>query len=92
VAHLEHLRDPEHLRRELEVVRTHYNTVRLHAGIGYVTLTTTTAVAAPRSARPAARDLHGPDADASPTIASTARSSGRDDPKVRRDQPALVGH
>jgi putative transposase len=35
--HLEHIRDPEHLRRELEVVRTHYNTVRLHAGIGYVT-------------------------------------------------------
>jgi transposase InsO family protein len=54
--------------------------------------TTSTAVAAPRSARPAGRALRGPVAGASPTIASTARSSGRDDPKMRRDQPALVGH
>jgi putative transposase len=35
--HLERIRDPDELRAELEVVRTHYNTVRLHAGIGYVT-------------------------------------------------------
>jgi putative transposase len=35
--HLERIRDPEELRAELEVVRSHYNTVRLHAGIGYVT-------------------------------------------------------
>ena len=35
--HLEHIRDPDELRAELELVRTHYNTVRLHAGIGYVT-------------------------------------------------------
>jgi putative transposase len=35
--HLERLRDPDELRAELEVVPTHYNTVRLHAGIGYVT-------------------------------------------------------
>ena len=35
--HLEHIRDPDELRPELEVVHTHYNTVRLHAGIGYVT-------------------------------------------------------
>jgi putative transposase len=35
--HLERLRDPDELRAELEVVRAHYNTVRLHAGIGYVT-------------------------------------------------------
>ncbi|MDP9210111.1 MAG: integrase core domain-containing protein [Actinomycetota bacterium] len=35
--HLERIRDPEQLRAELEVVRAHYNTVRLHAGIGYVT-------------------------------------------------------
>jgi putative transposase len=35
--HLEHVRDPDELRAELEVVRAHYNTVRLHAGIGYVT-------------------------------------------------------
>ena len=35
--HLERIRDPNELRAELEVVRAHYNTVRLHAGIGYVT-------------------------------------------------------
>jgi putative transposase len=32
--HLERIRDPDELRAELEVVRAHYNTVRLHAGIG----------------------------------------------------------
>jgi putative transposase len=31
------IRDPATLRAELAVVREHYNTVRLHAGIGYVT-------------------------------------------------------
>ena len=35
--HLEQIRHPEELRAELEVVRARYNTVRLHAGIGYVT-------------------------------------------------------
>jgi hypothetical protein len=28
----------------------------------------------------------------SPTIASTARRPGRDDPPMRSDQPAIVGH
>jgi len=35
--HLLGIRDPATLRAELAVVRVHYNTVRLHAGIGYVT-------------------------------------------------------
>ena len=35
--HLERIRDPEVLRAELAAVRHEYNTVRLHAGIGYVT-------------------------------------------------------
>jgi putative transposase len=35
--HLEQIRHPDELRAELEVVRGHYNTVRLHAGIGSVT-------------------------------------------------------
>jgi transposase InsO family protein len=35
--HLLAIRDPATLRAELAVVREHYNTVRLHAGIGYVT-------------------------------------------------------
>ena len=35
--HLLAIRDPATLRAELAVVREHYNTGRLHAGIGYVT-------------------------------------------------------
>jgi putative transposase len=35
--HLTKIRDPATLRAELAVVRAHYNTVRLHEGIGYVT-------------------------------------------------------
>lgn len=35
--HLDRIRDPEALRAELADVRHQYNTVRLHAGIGYVT-------------------------------------------------------
>jgi transposase InsO family protein len=35
--HLEKIRDPGELERELDGARTEYNTVRLHAGIGYVT-------------------------------------------------------
>ncbi len=35
--HLDRIRDPELLRAELADVRRQYNTVRLHAGIGYVT-------------------------------------------------------
>ncbi len=35
--HLERIQDPEALRAELAVVRHDYNTIRPHAGIGYVT-------------------------------------------------------
>jgi hypothetical protein len=35
--HLQRIKDPEVMRAELAVVRHEYNTVRLHAGIGYVT-------------------------------------------------------
>ena len=35
--HLLAIRDPAVLRDELAIVRSHYNSVRLHAGIGYVT-------------------------------------------------------
>jgi transposase InsO family protein len=35
--HLEKIRDPGQLAAELDKVRHEYNTVRLHAGIGYVT-------------------------------------------------------
>jgi transposase InsO family protein len=35
--HLEHIRHPGELERELDRVRREYNQVRLHAAIGYVT-------------------------------------------------------
>lgn len=35
--HLEQIRDPSQLEFELDRLRVDYNTVRLHAGIGYVT-------------------------------------------------------
>jgi len=35
--HLERIRDPYELEAELDALRLHYNTVRLHEGIGYVT-------------------------------------------------------
>jgi putative transposase len=35
--HLLAITDPAVLRAELEIVRTEYNTIRLHSGIGYVT-------------------------------------------------------
>jgi transposase InsO family protein len=35
--HLEKIKDPGELQAELELLRAHYNTVRLHEGIGYVT-------------------------------------------------------
>jgi len=35
--HLLAIEDPATLRAELAIVREHYNTIRLHAGIGYVT-------------------------------------------------------
>lgn len=36
-SHLDLIEDPAVLRKELELVRVEFNTVRLHAGIGYVT-------------------------------------------------------
>jgi putative transposase len=35
--HLEKIRDPAELEAELDRVQHEYNTIRLHAGIGYVT-------------------------------------------------------
>ena len=35
--HLEKIKDPGELERELDRCRVHYNTIRLHEGIGYVT-------------------------------------------------------
>jgi Integrase core domain len=70
--HLTKIRDPATLRAELAVVRERYNGVRLHAGIGYVTPTTSTKAAVRRSARPARPDWSRPGYNRSPTIAPTA--------------------
>ena len=35
--HLDRIDDPEVLRVERDIVRDHYNAVRLHAGMGHVT-------------------------------------------------------
>jgi putative transposase len=69
--HLSTIRDPAVLRAELAVVRERYNGVRLHAGIGYVTPTTSTTAAARRSARRARPDSSRPDSSGLHGIAST---------------------
>ena len=47
--HLDRISDPGDLEAELDRLQAHYNTVRLHEGIGYLTPTTnTTAAATPR--------------------------------------------
>ena len=52
--HLEKISDPGELELELDLVRAEYNSVRLHASIGYVTPDDEHTAAARRSARPAA--------------------------------------
>jgi hypothetical protein len=68
------IRDPGELERELGRVRDDYNRVRLHAGIGYVTPTTSTTDAATPSAVRAAKGWPGPAERTSPTIATTERN------------------
>jgi len=51
--HLLAIEDPATLRAELAIVRKHYNTIRLHAGIGYVTPDDEHEGRARRSAKPA---------------------------------------
>jgi putative transposase len=58
--HLTTIRDPAVLPAELAIVRERYNGVRLYAGIGYVTPTTSTRAVARRSARPARLDWSRP--------------------------------
>ena len=69
--HLTKIGDPATLRAELAVVREHYNRVRLHAGIGYVTPNDEHEGRGERSARPAKPDSSRPGCGASPTIAPT---------------------
>ncbi len=63
--HLTEIRDPGALDTELARIRTEYNTVRLHAAIGYVTPDDEHTGRAPRSAAPSRRPRR---ASASSTI------------------------
>jgi len=83
--HLDQIDDPAVLRAELERARTQYNTVRLHEGIGYVTPTTSTRDAAPRSAKPDATGWNAHASSASATIEHTNRRSLA----MRTNQPAI---
>ncbi|MFV0462662.1 MAG: integrase core domain-containing protein [Nostocoides sp.] len=80
--HLLAVRDPAALRAELAVVRKHYNTVRLHAGIGYVTPRR-------RTRRPRRADPRGPRsrprASSTPTPCPAPRGTRHyDHPGTRR--------
>ena len=74
--HLPEIRDPAVLDAELARIRREYNTVRLHAAIGYVTPDDGITVAAPRSAAPA------PPACAAPAPSGSSRIE-----PARHDQP-----
>ena len=84
--HLDHIRDPAVLRAELARVRDEYNTVRLHAGIGYVTPDDEHEGRGPRSARPAARGLRRARRLGSPTIERNAST-----PTARAPGCGLIG-
>ena len=86
-AHLSALADPADLARELDAVRQHYNGVRLHAGIGYVTPPTSTRAAGPRSARRAESGSHAPANSGSPTTAHH-RASAADPARAPPEAPA----
>jgi hypothetical protein len=57
---------------ELDRIQAEYNSVRLHAAIGYVTPTTSTTAAAKRSARPAATGSPRRGSTASHTVGTPA--------------------
>ena len=77
------------LRAELDVVRTDYNGVRLHAGIGYVTPNDEHEGRGPASARPAKPGSKRPAYAASPTIASTAAATRTGDPAMLANRTAI---
>ncbi|MGH3927898.1 MAG: integrase core domain-containing protein, partial [Pseudonocardiaceae bacterium] len=71
--HLLAIRDPATLRAELAATREHYNGVRLHQGIGYVTPTTNTKDEVKPSARPARSASNKPGYIGLPPTAKTDR-------------------
>jgi len=77
------------LRAELALVRERYNGVRLHAGIGYVTPTTSTRAAVRRSARPARPALSRPACSGLPGTASTVSLNRPRSPAMLADRSAI---
>src|SRR4029450_7667860 len=87
------IRDPAALRAELAIVREHYNTIRLHAGIGYVTPTTSTKDEVSRSAKHAKQDSRPPGFGASPTIAGSPIQTRLSTPSTTRPRsPAMLAN
>jgi hypothetical protein len=80
--HLEKFRDPGELALELDRMRTEYNTVRLHAGIGYVTPTTSTTDAAMHSAKPEPTGWHGHGPSGSTTVETHRRNNNERAPDL----------
>jgi hypothetical protein len=94
--HLEKIRDPHELVLELDRVRQQYNTVRLHAGIGYVTPDDEHLGRATRSAKPAATGCSPHAKPGSPTVDPSARTTHDRAPILvgyfSRPMPERVGH
>jgi integrase-like protein len=87
--HLNAIRDPAILCAELAVVQERYNSVQLHAGIGYVTPTTSTRVVVQRSARPARPDSSRPAYGGLHATASTVNLNHPRSPAMLADQSAI---
>lgn len=76
--HLEKIRDPAELERELDHRQLEYNTVRLHAGLGYVT---------PRRRTPRPRRRHPPSRRDRLTAAREARINY---PRTTIKEPTMI--
>ena len=90
--HLEKITDPNTLRAELATVRGDYNTRRLHASSATSPPTTNTKAEVTPSARPDETASTGPASPASPTIATTTKTSHEHTRPMRRNQTPQNGH
>jgi hypothetical protein len=89
--HLEQIRDPEQLRAELEVVRSHYNTVRRHAGIGYITPDDEHSGRGDHIRKARRQGLEWARRRRIAYHRKHGKETRRDDPQMRSDQPATAG-
>ncbi|MEO7942145.1 MAG: integrase core domain-containing protein [Marmoricola sp.] len=87
--HLLAIRDPATLRAEIAGVREHYNTVRLHQGIGYVKPDDETREEEKRSARPAKRASNKPGSGALPGTEQNEKIRPARDPPMLFDSPRI---